>query len=194
MNSDTSSPTAKYRERVDAFLADLRQAERTFKTEKAALIEAEDAATDAEEAQKIVQLVAQTVQQQAHDRIAGVVTRCLEAVFEDPYQFKIVFEQKRGRTEARLIFARDGVEVDPMSASGGGAVDVAAFALRLSCLVLARPPVRRVLVMDEPFRFVSVKYRERVRAMLEGLSEELGVQFIFVTHMTELRTVTVIEL
>lgn len=188
------SSTSNLREQLNAKLADYRAACQTLRTEQQALAEAEDTATDAEEAQKILQLVAQTVQQQAHDRIAGVVTRCLAAVFDDPYEFKVVFEQKRGRTEARLIFMSEGKEIDPMSAAGGGVVDIAAFALRLSCLMLSRPPVRKLLVMDEPMKFVSERYRDRVRLLLEGLSEELGVQMIFVTHMSALRTGTVIEL
>lgn len=184
-----------YRSQVNEKLVEFRAARAAYKGEKAALIEAEEALLDAEEAQKVLQLVAQTVQQQAHDRIAGVVTRCLEAVFpDDPYEFKILFEQKRGKTEARLVFEKRGNEVDPLTASGGGAVDVAAFALRVSCIMLSRPPVRRVLIMDEPFRFVSVRYRDRVRKMLEGLAADLKMQFVFVTHMEELKTGHVVEL
>ena len=138
------------------------------------------------EAQKIVQALAESIQQEAHGRIAGVVSRCLAAVFEDPYEFRIVFEQTRGRTEARLVFVRDGVEVNPIDSSGGGVVDVAAFALRLSCLMLSRPARRRVVVMDEPFRFVSKAYRPAVALLLEQLSKELSVQFIVVTHFPEL--------
>ena len=123
-----------------------------------------------------------------------MVSRCLEAVFDEPYEFHLNFELKRGRTEARLSFVRDGVEVDPLTASGGGVVDVAAFALRLSCLMLAQPPLRRLLVMDEPFKYVSEEYRERIRVLLETLATEMGVQFVMVTHITELKTGTVIEL
>lgn len=183
-----------WRSIVSDKLAEYRTARATCVAEKDALKSAQASLTDAEEAQKILQLVAQTVQQQAHDRIAGVVSRCLESVFEDPYEFRIVFEQKRGKTDARLVFMHDGQEVDPMTASGGGVVDVAAFALRLSCLMLSRPPLRRVLILDEPMKFVSERYRDRVRGMLEMLSSELGVQIIYVTHMNELQTGTIIQL
>lgn len=184
----------QYRRRVDMVTAAAASAKRLFERDREDLDRLEDEYTDAQEAQRIVQLVSQTVQQQAHDRIASVVSRCLETVFEEPYEFRIVFEQKRGRTEASLVFVRDGHPVDPMTACGGGVVDVAAFALRLSCVMLSRPAVRRVLVMDEPFRFVSVDYRGRVRRLLETLSEEFGMQFILVTHMPELKTGKVIEL
>jgi DNA repair exonuclease SbcCD ATPase subunit len=86
------------------------------------------------------------------------------------------------------------MEVDPMAAAGGGVVDVAAFALRLACLMLHRPAVRRTVVLDEPFKFVSADRRGYVRQMLEDLAEELNVQFIMVTHIEELKTGHVIEI
>lgn len=112
------------------------------------------------------------------------MTRCLAAVFDDPYEFRIVFEQKRGKTDARLTFVRNGEEVDPEDGCGGGVLDVAAFALRLGCLLTRRPRRRRVLILDEPFKHLSERknYRERVRDLLLTVSEELNVQFVMVTH------------
>lgn len=179
---------------VNLRLADYRAAVSGFRAAWDESTKAEDTLVASEEAKKIVQAVAQAVQQKAHDRIAGVVSRCLSAVFDEPYEFRVLFEQKRGRTEARLVFCRGELEVDPLTASGGGVVDVAAFALRLSALLLTRPPLRRVVVLDEPFKFVSEAYRGRVRLMLETLAAELDVQFVVVTHIRELVTGTVIDL
>lgn len=189
-----SSNLSDYQRAVDEKLSDYRTAKKTLENERNELTKCADKVATAEEAQKIAQIVAQTVQQQAHDRIASIVSRCLATVFEEPYVFKILFEQKRGRTEARLVFEKEGNEVDPLTASGGGVVDLAAFALRLSCLMLAKPPVRRVLVADEPFRFVSVQYREKVAQLLKELSSELKIQMIFVTHQDEMKMGKVIEL
>jgi len=150
---------------------------------------------NAEEAQHIAQVVAEGVQQQAHARISGVVSRCLSSVFgDDAYEFRIDFERARGRTEAKLVFTRDGVDVNPIDSSGGGVVDVGAFALRLSCLMLARPAVRRCVILDEPFKFVSEGYRDAARQLLESLSEDLGVQFIMVTHIDELQCGKVVNI
>ena len=145
------------------------------------------------QAVEVVQLVAQSVEQAVHDKIAGVVSSCLNSVFDDPYEFKITFERKRNRTEARLSFVRDGLEVDPMTASGGGVVDVAAFALRVACLSL-KQDIDKVLVLDEPFRFLSKEYRPRIRQLLQTLSADLGIQFIIVTHMDILKCGKVVEL
>ena len=160
---------------------------------RAEAIRTEVELVDIDEARQILQTVSQVIQEEAHNRIAAVVSRCLETVFDDPYEFTINFEQKRGRTEAQLLFVKDEETLDPLTQSGGGVVDVAAFALRLACLVLSRPPVRRLLIMDEPFRFLSKDYRPAVRGLLNTLAKEMGVQFIIVTHDPEFQLGTVVE-
>ncbi len=183
-----------WRRVADRALTNLQVATATLGTARKEMVVCEEHVDDCDEAQQIIQAVAATIQEEAHDRIAGVVTRCLGLVFgEDSYEFKIHFERTRGRTEARLVFAREGVEVGPLDASGGGVVDVAAFALRLACLMLARPAVRRVVVLDEPFRFVSEGYQSSVREMLEMLAKDMDVQFIMVTHNEAYQCGTVID-
>ena len=185
--------TNEWREKADALVAQRRAAKTVLVNARQAVIANDDGLNAADEAQQIVQAVAETIQEEAHDRIAGVVSQCLATVFEEPYEFRIKFERARGRTEAKLVFVREGMAVDPMDASGGGVVDVAAFALRLSCLMLSRPARRRAVILDEPFKFVSADRRDRVRAMLEGLAENLGVQFVMVTHIEALQCGHIVE-
>jgi predicted ATPase len=139
--------------------------------------------------------IAQAMQQKAHTRIARVVSRCLTLVFEEPYEFRIEFETKRNKTEARMAFVRGGVVLeDPKEVVGGGVLDVAAFGLRLAALMFSLPQRRRVIIMDEPFKHISATRRgERVAAMLEALANEFSMQFIMVTHMPELRAGIVYE-
>ena len=191
--NDWTKKVREYRTRADTLTTQQSIAKATLKRARAIVIEGEAKYDAADEAQQIVQAVAEMIQEEAHDRIAGVVSQCLAAVFDKPYEFQIRFERARGRTEARLVFVRGGMEINPIDASGGGVVDVAAFALRLSCLMLARPACRRVMVLDEPFRFVPEEYREHVRIMLEDLAKNMSVQFIMVTHIRELTTGHVVE-
>jgi len=172
----------------------LNVAKQTIKKEEGELKEAEQKLKDTQAAQEVLQYLAQAVQQKAHQRISEVVSSCLSTVFEDPYKFHIIFERKRGRTEAQLRFSRRELDVDPLTASGGGMVDVAAFALRVACLVMHRPRLSRVLIIDEGFKFVSEQYRENVRVMLEELSKEMDVQIVMITHIEELSTGKIIEL
>lgn len=137
----------------------------------------------------VIQETAKTTQEVVHAGIAGIVTRCLRAVFGDefPHTFTIRFEQKRGRTEALLLLVGpDGQEVDPLDADAGGIVDVISFALRLASLLLSTPPRRKFLAVDEPFKMVSQEYRTALRDMLVAISEEFGVQVLYVTHVPEL--------
>lgn len=170
-------------------------AEIVVRRERKALKQAGLELRAAEDGQRILQAVAKEVQQQAHQKIARIVTRCLETVFgKDAYEFIIHFEEKRNKTEARMVFRRDGQEVDPLEASGGGVVDVASMALRLACIVLSRPPVRRLLVLDEPWKHLSAEYRPAVRELIEELAKEMDFQFIIVTHSSEFEIGKVVRL
>lgn len=137
-----------------------------------------------EKAQLIIQAAAKATQEQLSYRISELTSLALAQVFTDPYELVVRFENKRGRTEAALLF-RDGVgnEVDPMEASGGGVWDVASLALRLSLWSLQRPRSRSTMVLDEPFKFLHGEGpQRRVCRMVGELAKRLKVQFIIVTQ------------
>lgn len=180
--------------RLNKLQAEYRLACAYVKQERAKLQEAEAYSLAAQEAQQLAQHVAQHIQAQAHRRIATVVSKCLSSVFgEDAYEFQIKFEKKRGKTEAKLIFVRDGKEFHPLRSSGGGVVDVASFALRLACLVLSKPQARKLLILDEPMKHLSSDYRPKIGHMLETIAEDMGVQIVMVTHDETLQIGKVIE-
>lgn len=142
----------------------------------------------------MIRTAARAMQDTIHARVSVLVSECLASVFgPDAYEFKLVFEEKRGRVEARPVFVRDGME-HSYDEIGGGVVDVASFALRLAALTLRRPSVRPMIVLDEPFRFLSKEYRPAVRELLLKLSEKLNFQIIQVTHAPELVCGDVIEI
>lgn len=172
-----------HRNKLNRILSEYRHQTRMMKEEKAQLASYTTEYQHSLEAQLILQEIAQKVQQQAHTQISKIVSKCLKTVFQDDaYNFQIKFLKRRGKTEARLVFVRNGKEIDPVSAAGGGVIDVASFALRLAALLLSTPRRRRLIVADEPFRCLSRDYAPRVRELLETLSRELGIQMILVTH------------
>lgn len=173
-------------DRVDRAKFEYETARRTLDSEKSEVERLGSRLSNATAAQGITQTVAREVQRKAYGCIAGIVTKCLQSVFDEPYTFTVTFESKRNKTEVALKFERDGKEVDPMAAAGGGVVDIAAFALRLASLILMGGAARRILVLDEPFRFLSAEYRDKVRDLLLLLSSELGIQIVMVTHIREL--------
>lgn len=139
-----------------------------------------------EEAQIVIQDVAQQTQVQLEYHISELVTLAMSAVFEDPYELKVEFVLRRNRTECDLWFVRGANFINPMLASGGGAVDVAAFALRVALWSLAQPKTNNILILDEPMRFLSKTLQPQASAVIKEISERLGIQIIYVTHSEDL--------
>lgn len=135
-----------------------------------------------EKAREIIREVGMQTQQQLQFHISDITSLALEAVFPDPYKLIVEFVQRRNKTECDLYFERDGEKVDPLTASGGGAVDVAAFALRIASWSMQQPRSRNVIILDEPLRFLSTDLQEQASIMIKEISEKLGIQFIIVTH------------
>ena len=161
------------------------------KKKKRALMRLE---SNLEEALFVAQEVAQQTQEELEYQISTLVTNALESIFPDPYEFHVAFEIKRGKTEASLFFTRNGEEIDPLTASGGGVIDIAAFALRLSAFLISAEKPPPAIILDEPFRFVSEEYRPAVAELVDEMATKLGIQFIMVTHLTDLKIGNVIQL
>jgi ABC-type nitrate/sulfonate/bicarbonate transport system ATPase subunit len=164
-----------------------------IKEEKRLLAEAQENYKAAKAAQEHLQLIAQQTQEYSHKQIARVVSRCLTAVFDEPIELRIEFERKRGRTEAKFIYLKDGWRINPRTSSGG-MMDVAALALRLTALTLALPPARKVLILDEPFAHIAKSRLEKMAVLIESLSHDLGVQIVMCTHDQALQVGRVIDL
>lgn len=135
-----------------------------------------------EKAREIIREVGLKTQQQLSFHISDITSLALEAVFNDPYKLVVEFVQRRNKTECDLYFDRDGNRVEPLLASGGGAVDVAAFALRIASWSMQHPKSRNVIILDEPLRFLSANHQEQASQMIKEVSEKLGIQFIIITH------------
>lgn len=151
------------------------------------LLEIESEQKDLEEAQAIVQTVAQATQTELEYHVSELVSLALEAVFPEPYKMALDFELRRGKTEADITLVDiSGAKIDPMTSTGGGVVDVASFGLRVTCWSLKTKRTRPTLILDEPFRFLSSDLQQKASIMLKELSHRLGIQFIIVTHEKEL--------
>lgn len=173
---------AEARKRLNALLAERKLTVASVKVEREALSECNEHLEAIEQAQSILQEIAESVQNKAHHRIASIVTKCLQATFEDDLAFRIRFEKKRGKTEAELAIEEDGFELDPATGTSGGALDVAALALRLVRISLAQPALRKLIVSDEPYRFVhGTGEQARVAKLLQALAKEMGFQIVYAT-------------
>ena len=158
------------------------QIEKNLETAKADFRNNQRSLRRHEQAREIVREVGLKTQSQLSFHISDITSSALEAVFVDPYELKVEFVQRRNKTECDLSFVRGDLEIDPIEASGVGAIDVAAFALRIASWSMMRPRTRNTIILDEPFRYLSENYQEQASLMLKELSQKLGLQFIIVTH------------
>lgn len=159
-----------------SYLKDNRMKLRGFRTKRLNL----------EKAREIVKEVGLKTQEQLQYHISDITSLALEAVFNDPYKLTAEFVQRRNKTECDLYFERDGDKIDPLSASGGGTVDVASFALRIASWSMESPQSRPTIILDEPLRFLSADRQEKASEMLKEISTKLGIQFIIITHESTL--------
>lgn len=133
------------------------------------------------EARKLIQAAATITQQQLEAHISHIVTLALSSVFDDPYKFKVQFISRRNTTECDLFFEKDGRLMNPLTSTGGGAVDIASFALRVAYITIKNN--RRVLILDEPFKNLSFDLQEYASEMLKKISNDLGIQIIMNSHI-----------
>ena len=138
-----------------------------------------------EQAQAFLQKIANETQEHLKFQIEDIVNLALETCFPNEYEFSIIFDIRAGKTEASLSFIskKTGREIDPMNASGGGVVDLTAFALRIASYALDRT-CDNVIILDEPFRFVSKGILNDVAEVTKNLANKLNLQIIMVTHET----------
>lgn len=134
----------------------------------------------AETAKGIVLEVAKKTQEDIGKRVSELVDLALSAIFDDPYKFGIEFVQRSDGSDANLWFVRGENKVHPLSASGGGVVDVAALALRFALWSLNKSAP--CFILDEPFRNLSADKHEQAGMLLKELSSRLGLQIIMVSH------------
>ena len=134
-------------------------------------------------AQVFIQKVAQETQQNLKFHIEDIVQLAVDSCFPGEYIFQVNFEIKRGQTEASLVFMKNGIPVDPVDASGGGVVDLAAFALRIAVWSLGK--TEKIIILDEPFRFLSRNLHHSAGEILKKLSEKLELQIIMVPQLIQ---------
>jgi len=145
-----------------------------------------------EKAREIVRIVGLKTQEQLQFHISDITSLALEAVFDNPYSLKVEFVQRRNKTECDLFFVRDGMQIDPISSSGVGAVDIAAFALRIAAWSMTQPKSRNTIILDEPFKHLKGEAEnKKALDMIKKISNKLGMQIIMVSDERISREATI---
>ena len=143
---------------------------------------------DLEECKFIVQDVSEKLQNKLADTLNSIVSNAIATVFDDPYEFKIEISAKANVVQATPTLVKNGESFGIKSDVGYGVVDVTALALRVALLSLQKNH-NNVLILDEPFTSIGVKDRPKACELLKTMSQKLGIQFIIVTHVDEIKAI-----
>jgi len=120
-----------------------------------------------------------------HKSLETLVSDGLSVVFGEPLEVHIEDHERGGASTVEFTLLKDGVETSIMGAQGGGYVVVVAFLFRVLLVLSAVPPLRRLLMLDEPFAHVSPEFRNALADMIAELMEKLDFQVIMVTQDRE---------
>lgn len=140
----------------------------------------------AEEVRMFFTLLADQQRKELEQKVEALVDYGVQAVFGPTYRFKVTSELRGKSVRTEFWLVENGLQLPLLDATGGGIGDVVSFLLRVVILCLARPSQRRVLVLDEPFKFVSASHFTTLSTLLRELSESLDLQLLMVTHKPEL--------
>jgi DNA repair exonuclease SbcCD ATPase subunit len=147
----------------------------------ARLQQSEQKLSDHEKAREVIREVGLKTQQELSYNISEITSMALDGVFDDPYELLVEFVQRRNKTECDLWFKRDGEKIYPLYA-GGGALDVAAFALRVASWSMQQPRTRNVLIGDESFKHLKgEEANRRVLEMVREVAEKMNLQIILIS-------------
>ena len=157
------------------------QTAKNLENKKVELTSLEKRGISIEKSQLLLQTTAQETQQTFKVHLEDIVQTGMDTCFPGEYTFVVEFLLKRGSTVCDIFLEDDnGFRTNPIGAAGGGVVDIISLALRLAIWTLTKPD--NVLVLDEPFKWLSAGLRPLAGEFLASLSTKLGMQLIIVTH------------
>jgi DNA repair exonuclease SbcCD ATPase subunit len=116
--------------------------------------------------------------------IEKTVTFCIEQVYPG-HTFVFKKEIKRNQLELKPMIVKNGQERPPDYSNGGGMMDLISIALRVANWSIQKEKSLPVFVLDEPMKYMGA-FSNLGAQVLEQLSEKMGLQFIIITHNTNL--------
>lgn len=122
------------------------------------------------------------------DIMEEVSTNSLRAVFDDNREVIINLGTKSGQRTAELLMIQDGYDTDPAKEEGGGVADIVSLTSFLALGDLLNENYAP-LFLDEPNKFLSKEYSEKMAIYLKEIMDYTGKQMFLVTHDEHLKNV-----
>jgi len=142
--------------------------------------EAEESLATLHDIREVINITSVLSQEKLKDIIEGLVNQAMQPVFGEDTRFEIEGKIQRNQPEILLHLDVNGNKVSFKDEEAGGMLDIISFALRI--VFWAISPIRNsnTIILDEPGML------ELFGQTIKHLSEQLGLQFIIVTHEDQL--------
>ena len=117
-----------------------------------------------------------------------IVTYALRYIYNSDYSFNLEFGRRGNLSELNFnVKTPDCKEpLDLLDSQAGGVLDIISVALRIALLELIKPRIEGFIMLDEPFRHLSVEYLSKAESLIQEINKKFNRQIIIITHKTEL--------
>jgi DNA repair exonuclease SbcCD ATPase subunit len=140
-----------------------------------------------EKAQAVLQQLEDTWRGHYNTALGALGSQGLSAVFTaGKYEVLLESTIKRGVSNLDIVLVKDGKRVRLKGGSGGSVVQVLAYLLRHLITTSARPGLRHLEALDEPFSMVRAEQRPALGALVREITQRLDFQFLFSSDEDEL--------
>lgn len=120
-------------------------------------------------------------QEYLSEYLTALVTDSIKVVFPDRNLiFRVEFSTARD-TQCNVSLEENGKKLSLFDSEGYGVLDIISIVLRAAYIVLDKS--EKIMILDEPFRNLSVDRHEAASKMLYDLSHRLKMQIIINTHL-----------
>jgi hypothetical protein len=127
----------------------------------------------------------------ARDRLKATVEpiagQGMREIFGEEARFEIVFKPlPKSGFSAQVVTGIGAQRGNPVNTDGDSVAQIISDGvLRTLVTCMHRQGVNRIVALDEPFNGVDKANLRPLFRLLRGLSDEMGVQFIMVTHLDD---------
>jgi DNA repair exonuclease SbcCD ATPase subunit len=136
-------------------------------------------------ASAVIKILLDTMVRDEINKMAGLVTYGLKAIFEDQnLSFKPVISKKNEKIYIELKTANNGIEGE-FGSYGGSVAVIESFLLRVICML--KMNLARLILLDETFAPIGDEYIQNTSKLVGELAAKLGLDVLLVTHQPEFK-------
>lgn len=170
-----------YRSILNIKLEEYRVKKEQLESRKQELKEIEGKLASLKRVASIFKKSAVSSQSYLSEYLTALVTDSIKVVFPDRnLVFKVEFSTNRD-TQCNVSLEEDGKKLSLFDSEGYGVLDIISIVLRAAYIILDKS--EKIMLLDEPFRNLSVDRHEAASKMLYDLSHRLKLQIIINTHL-----------